>query len=206
MRIEQAALAASGAETLIEFAEQPELIGQDDLALQQVYLPGVWVPGHPGLEEPFKVPILGDNESTSLTIDWPVNATAPYHKRIALTAMLPAEDFIRGEPLDLETAEVSEMDEFDARHAPLNEVLDEYIGEWGGFLYAAVHLEPVSIDTHATAQFILFESDDDFEATIKLLKTGLISAAEIVGITRIQALLGKPAEVLLPAIKALPSE
>jgi hypothetical protein len=188
MDIKKAAINTDGIKTLLEFSNRPELLGQDSLDGDQVYVPGIWVPGHPHLSEPFSVPIIGDNESTSLTLDWPVKAGI-YYKRIAISAMLPAEDFIRGEPLD-DDATIYEDIEFDERQEALNEAIDEYTGEWGGFLFAAVTLkEPKKAVGETIAEFIIFESTEEFEITHTLLESGLVSAAEIVGLTRIKALL-----------------
>lgn len=193
MQIKPAALNSEGTDRLISFANNPQAIGQDQDSFEgrQAYLPGVWVPEHTELSTPFSVPLIGDNESTSLTLDWPVKEEVNFYKRIALTAMLPAESVIRGEPLDEDEADLLGFIEFDERFKQLNEAFDDYTGEWGGFLYAAVNLDSSSKVRQSLAEFIVFESSEDFESAHRLLGAGMISAAEIVGITHIQSLVGK---------------
>lgn len=192
MQVRAADIDSAGIESLLGFAQDPTLLGQDGFRGSQVYMPGIFIPGHETLQEPFSVPIIGDNESTSLTIDWPVKGDSPYYKRIALAAMLPAEDCIRGEPLDEDQTSIEEQIEFDDRHEQLNTALDEYTGEWGGFLYAAVGLSVLPKVARGMAEFIVFESSEDFDAIHAILETGVVSAAEVVSITRLRNLMRDP--------------
>lgn len=178
-----AAMNEQGVNALILFASNPDqLSGPVDMGDQR-YLPGISVPGVAGLETPFNVPLMGDNEPVSICIDTPRRADVGYWKRLTLIGTLVAESVTTGVPLNRDLG----PDEDDTvEEAPeIDEALDQYTGEWGGFLRAVVmradpletELEGQSVDT-GTAEFIVMESKSDFDRVQRMLHT--VSAAEIV--------------------------
>ena len=185
MIIKPAQIDSSGIERILQFAETPSTVALDNVSIDQQYVPGIYVPGIAILEEPFNVPVVGDNESVSLAIDWPQKDGVDLVKRISFIGMLTAEEVTRGEPVDEDA-----MDDHtfltsllsDSKFKDVDDAFDDYTGEWGGFLRATVEVRHCTI---GTAEFIIMESQSEFDMIHALLETGEVSAAEIVSVIRL---------------------
>ncbi len=182
MIIKPARINQQGIDAVIRYGNNPELLRLDnDWAYDQTYIPGISVEGIPLLEQPFNVPIVGDNESVSLSIDWPRTGEVSALKRISFVGMLPAESITLGDP-EYEAQDVLEAMMDDEEFQPHNDAFDEYIGDIGGFLRAVVDIRPSF--AVGLAEFYCMENMDEFEQVQELLETGEVSAAEIVNIVR----------------------
>lgn len=145
---------------------------------RQQYLPGITVPDHEGLTEPFSVPISGGNEPFNIVVEQTGSDLDQDMVRVVFTEILPAESAIPGsyqaEPRfgldDLSFA-------LDTNDPELTAGYEQLKGEWGGVLRAAAigtaarrgkHTVPPTGD----AQFILFESEQEYYAARQAVADG----------------------------------
>lgn len=180
-----------GVQFLLELSNRPDQLDSDPEVLQgvynptdQIYFPGISIPQQSQLDRPFLLPLIGDSDSFSLTVDWPQKLEAPFYKRISYVGILAAESVVRELPTVEQRAlgyEDEELDEaFDA------------LSIFGGFFRAAVELKisEISSKLHPTssADFYMFESDVEFDKIQQILKSGFYTAGEIVTTVRLPEL------------------
>lgn len=187
MREIKAHINDDGINSVICFANNPSELDFEPVAksgafykpMDQVYIAGITVPGYEGLDIPFMVPILGDNESYCLSIDWPQKDETEHFKRIRFAGMLPAEAVVYEFPKD---------PFFDDGDQALDEAFDEMTGDWGAFLLVCVtNLYDTETDTFSTAgeaSFFQFEDESETRNIHKLLGSGALSALDIINAYR----------------------
>jgi hypothetical protein len=204
MILKTAEINNDGATMLQTLAATPQLLEEDfKPEFDQLYIPGISVPSVKKLKKPFNVPIFGDNESITLSIDYPRKQNAGFYKRIRFVGMLAAEEITIGWPLtmqnfDDDTEDIAELfmfDEYDPKH--YNEAIDDaynkYTGDWGGFLHASTILNVKNVSESgdvsyevisSEAGFAVMEDEPDFDSVHKILESGNASAADIVSVIR----------------------
>lgn len=181
MKYRHAEINDDGAQALLLLGESPAKLDCDPEMLRgkimlqnQLYLPGISIPDDEILSTHFCVPLLGDTESISITVDWSHKPEAPYHKRVSFFGMLSAE-YIFDTPPDCNLG--ADEDE------NINDAYDDF-AEFGGFLHATVEVIPVAysaIYTHkARAAFYLLEDEGEHGKINSLLEHGDVSASELV--------------------------
>ncbi len=178
----------TGLERLVLLGEQAGELGSDPvlgsfyMPLDQMYIPGISVPDVSGLEKPFWVPLIGDDESFGVSVvhvDCPQKRDAPYWKQISFVGTIPAESFWYNAPTEDEEL-------FEGQPVELNEVINEFL-DTGGFLRAVARLVPVGdyMNTEGIAEFYLFEGEAEYEQISQLLESGVATPAEIVASVRL---------------------
>ena len=184
-----------GQKALLELGGLPVALDCDPTILitgayrvaNQAYIPGISVPGVPGLEKPFLVPLIGDNESFGLTVDWPQKREAPYYKRIVFTGILPAEDVYFQKPTTTKDGDDSDYE----RDPELHEAFDDFIDD-GAFFRAEVRLVYDALMRrlipHGQADFYLFEDVSEWEDVERIIEQGIASMSEIVAALRVPKL------------------
>lgn len=185
MRIVSAEINQVGIDAVLSYATKPSDMrldeDRDDLDFSQTYIPGITVPSHTGLREPFNVPIQGDNEPVGLSIYWNRKGFQDVIKQIDYIGMLTAEEITIGEPIELDWLE-GETDEDQQR---IDEAFDDFT-EWGGFLHVHVEVVEVGNDIEgyspinkANARFILFDTEDNFQLISEAIDNKLINNFDI---------------------------
>lgn len=173
----------TGLERLVLLGEQAGELGSDPglesfyLPLDQMYIPGISVPDVVGLEKPFLVPLIGDDESFGVSVDCPQKCDAPYWKQVSFVGAVPAEPVWYVAPTE---------DEILDRPVELNEAVSEFL-DCGGFLRAVARLVPAGdlMTTEGIAEFYLFEGEAEYKQISQLLESGIATAAEIVASVRL---------------------
>lgn len=154
----------------------------------QVFIPGISIPG---IDIPFHVPVIGDNESLSLVVDRPQKLEAPHIERVTFVGMLIAESVRIKLPTEDDSAHVFEED---PEAFELDEAFTDYTGEWGGFLRAVAELRYIDLDKGNSqeltgcAELYIIEDEAEWQIIDKLLLTGRASAQEIVTLKRLGSL------------------
>ncbi|GEM_PF-5333218 len=196
MLLKSAEINQAGVEALLAYANKPTRMGAGGETAGQRYIPGISVPGMAGLEE-FSIPIQGDEEPVSLTIDWPRTLVDDHDPKLAVvtqrviyTGHLPAEDVFPGTFTKAPKGE--DLDDIYVPN-PADDAFDDFTGEWGGFLQATGmevtdwtdydRGDPASkpiLTLRGAARFLIFESAEEWRTVVDALDTGLVSAADVV--------------------------
>jgi len=159
----------------------------------QVFIPGISVDTVGALARPFLMPLIGDNESYSLTTDWPTRGNTPYIRRHVLIGQSPAESILhRLKPANfLGDYELTQAEEV------ANDALYDYTGDFGLFLKAVVEVHLLGDDSEdenpqqafiGTAEFVCIEDESEFHTVSSLLDSGTVSAADLVTIAKFGAM------------------
>lgn len=166
-----------GIEYLMDYADNPKIFDVDDEVMEQMYVPGISIPGKRLLDSPFNVPILGDDEPFSLNLSWPRNGNKFLLKRIQFVGEVPAEDITIGYPpkendwLDIDETE----DRIDA-------AFGDFLGP-GGFLHVQVDIHDIAGTdemNEGVAEFLLFESVEEFKQYGTFRQDHNFTAADLV--------------------------
>lgn len=201
MHVVPAMINKEGVETIYSLGEHPNMLDSylgslsvGFASFDQFYVPGISVPDVKHLNQPFYVPVIGDDEPVSLVIDY-AHMDAPYHKRVTFIGKIIAESISLEPPMpDREPF----IDEEDVNALQVDEAFDDLCGD-GGFLRVTASstfastanvnerpllhgfdiLEAPELTISGDAELYLFDDIKEFETVEELLLTGRITAIDI---------------------------
>jgi len=169
----------NGVNAIKQFAKNPSILSGDDIfrleTLQQLYLPGVTIPGIKGLDRTaFNIPIVGDDYPAAVTVEHPSSSRTNLKRRIRFIFSHPDDQAIIGRPTYKGYGiSFDAFDEYEdeKRNERLDTLFDEHFGD-DGFVHVVLEeryakKKPESdklslVTTVALAEIVTFPEEAEF--------------------------------------------